>query len=103
MLCVVQVVIGGFNLLGGYPRSYIMKLVEQRRDMPCLGADVDVVDAQAEEYVVGEVLASFVDQGFCHDSSLDVRLENAPQVFCRCCNLEVRGENNSTRTGDADM
>ena len=35
--------------------------------MPCLGADVDVVETQAEEYVVGEILAWFVDKGFGHD------------------------------------
>ena len=61
MLRVVQMVVGGFDLLRSYLRSYIMKLVQQRRDMPCLGADVDVVKAEAEEYVVGEILASFVD------------------------------------------
>ena len=81
MLCVVQVVVGGFDLLRGYPRLDIMKLVQQRGDIPCLGADVDVVEAQAEEFLVGEVHAWFVDQGFCHDGSLDVSLENAPKVF----------------------
>ena len=81
MLCVVQVVVGGLDLLRGYPRSDIMKLVQQRGDTPCLGADVDVIEAQAEEYVVGEILARFVDQGFCHDGSLGVRLENAPQIL----------------------
>ena len=81
MLCVVQVVVGGLDLLRGYPRSDTMKLVQQRGDMPCLGAGVDVIEAQAEEYVVGEILARFVDQGFCHDGSLGVSLENAPQFF----------------------
>ena len=83
MLCVVQVVVGGFDFLRGYPRLDIMKLVQQRGDMPCLGANVDVVEAQAEEYIVGEIIASFVDQGFCHDGSLGVSLENAPQVFLK--------------------
>ena len=68
-----------------------MKLVQQRGDLPCLGADVDVVKAQAEEYVVGEILASFVDQGFCHDESLGVRMHH--KFFCRCCTVEVREEN----------
>ena len=81
MLCVVQVVVGGLDLLRGYPRSDTMKLVQQRGDMPCLRADVDVIEAQAEEYVVGEILARFVDQGFCHDGLLGVSLENAPQFF----------------------
>lgn len=81
MLCVVQMIVSGFDLLRGYPRLDIMKLIEQRGDMPCLGANVDVVETQAEQYVVGEILASPVDHGFCHYGSLGVNLENAPQVF----------------------
>ena len=81
ILFVVQVVVGGFDLLSGYARLNIMKLVQQRGDLPCLGGDIDVVEAQAEFYFVRKIFAWFVDQGFCHDGSLDVSLENAPPCF----------------------
>ncbi len=61
MFRVVQVEVGGFDLFGGYPRFDLVKLVQERGDLPCLGADVDVVEAEAEEDVAGEILARFVD------------------------------------------
>ena len=81
MLCVVQMVVGRFDLLRGYTRLDIMNLVQQRSDMPCLGADIDVVETQAEEYVVGEILAWFVGKGFGHDGWVGVSLEIAPHSF----------------------
>ena len=73
--------------------------------MPCLGANVDVVEAQTEEYVVGEILSSFVDQGFCHDGPLGVRLIMHHKFFCRCCDVAVRGENevDLVGPGNADI
>ena len=47
--------------------------------MPSLRADVDVVEAEAEEMVIREIHARFVNQRGCHDRSLGVRLEDAGQ------------------------
>ena len=51
-------------------------MIQQRGDFPCLGADVDVVKAEAEESVARKILAPFINQCICHDRSLGVRLED---------------------------
>lgn len=62
MLGIMQMKIGGFDLLRGYPRFELVVLIKQRGDLPCIGADVDVVEAEAEENVVRQILARFVTQ-----------------------------------------
>ena len=62
MLCVMQMGVGGNDLLGGYLWFDFLKLVQQRGDMPWRGTDVDVVEAEVEEIVVGKILARIVNQ-----------------------------------------
>lgn len=73
MLGIMQMGVCGLDLLRGYPWVDAMKLVQQRGDMPWLAADADVVEAEVEDDVVGEILARLVNQWFCHDRSLGVR------------------------------
>ena len=61
MLCLMQTCLGGFDLFCGYLWLDFVELVQQRGDFPCLDADVNVVEAEAEEIVVGETLAPFVN------------------------------------------
>lgn len=63
----MQMEVCGFDLLRRYLWFELVKLIQQRGDLPCFRADVDVVEAEAEEKVVGEVLARFVGQRLCHD------------------------------------
>ena len=74
MLCIMQVEIGGFDLLRSDPWFELVKLSQQGGDLPCLRADEDVVEAEAEEHGVGEVLPGFIDQRVCHIGTLGVRL-----------------------------
>ena len=76
MLCIMQIDVGRFDLLRGYPWFDFVKMIQQRSDFPCLGADVDVVKAEAEDSVARKILAPFINQCICHDSSLGVRLED---------------------------
>lgn len=73
MLGIMQMGVGGLDLLRGYPWLDAMKLVQQRGDTPWLAFDVDVVKAEVENDVVGEILARLVTQWFCHDRSLRAR------------------------------
>ena len=63
---VVQVKVGGRDLLAGDTGFDPVELVEQGGDLPGLGADVDVVEAEAEEDGVGKVGAPLVVEFFCH-------------------------------------
>lgn len=76
MLRIVQMEVGGFDLLRSYPRFERVELIQQRGDFPCLWADVNVVETETEEKIVGEIHARFVNQRLCHDTSLGVRVED---------------------------
>ena len=67
MLYVMQMEVGGFDLLRRDPRIKLVNLVQQGGDFPCIGIDIDIVDAESEENFVGKVHARFVDQRVCHD------------------------------------
>lgn len=54
-------VVGGSDLLRGYPWFDAMELVQQRGDTAWVGADVDVVETEVEDDVVGEILARLVN------------------------------------------
>ena len=49
MLRIVQKDISGFNLLRGDAWRDIVQLIQQRGDLTCLRANVDVVKAQTKE------------------------------------------------------
>lgn len=76
MLLIVHPEVRGFDLLRSYSLGKLVKLIQQRGYLPCLGGDVDVVETEAKEIFVGEFLAGFENQRFFHDRSLGVRLED---------------------------
>ena len=76
MPLIVHPEVRGFDLLRSYRRAKLVELIQQRGYLPCLGGDVDVVETEAKENLVGESLAGFVNQRFCHYWSLGVRLED---------------------------
>ncbi len=105
MLLIVHPEVRGFDLLRSYRRARLVKLIQQRGYLPCLGGDVDVVETEAKEDLVGEFLEGFVNQRFCHDRSLGVRLGGCTLESCGSCNVELSrgGEVKSSKKKDADI
>ena len=60
MLRMVQMEIGGSDLLRCYPWLDLVKLIQQRGDLPCLRANVDLIETKAEEDVAREIPAWLV-------------------------------------------